>query len=247
MHDALAIPESTPLSQVERVVDTFVAPRKTFTDILRSTNCWLPLLLMVVLTVGWTYTIDKKIGFAAISEQQITKSSKAEEAMQQLPPDKRASRMAMTTSITKGMTYASFIFVVIFIALEALLLWGSFNFGLGAQTRFSQVFAVVVYAGLPRYLIWILSAILVLAGVGTDNFDLRNPVGTNLGYFLTDSPQWLTSGAQFFDVLGLWSLALLVIGMAVVARKTIAQSATVVIGWWVVILVIVVGFTAAFS
>ena len=30
------------LSQVERVVDTFIAPSKTITDILRSTSWWLP-------------------------------------------------------------------------------------------------------------------------------------------------------------------------------------------------------------
>ena len=40
------------LSQMERVVDTFVAPKKTFTDILRSTSWWLPFLLMVLVTLG---------------------------------------------------------------------------------------------------------------------------------------------------------------------------------------------------
>ena len=33
------------LSQVERVVDTFVAPTKTFKDILRDSSWWLPYLL----------------------------------------------------------------------------------------------------------------------------------------------------------------------------------------------------------
>ena len=41
-----------PLSQVERVVDTFVAPTATFTDILRSTSWWLPFLLLVLVTTG---------------------------------------------------------------------------------------------------------------------------------------------------------------------------------------------------
>ena len=41
------------LSQVERVVDTFVAPSKTFTDILRSTTWWLPFLLSVLVTLAW--------------------------------------------------------------------------------------------------------------------------------------------------------------------------------------------------
>jgi hypothetical protein len=103
---------------------------------------------------------------------------------------------------------------------------------------------VVVYAGLPRYLIWFMSAIMLFSGVGTDNFDLRNPVGTNLGYYLTDSPQWMKTAGQFFDVLGFWSLALLVIGMAIVAKKQIAQSATVVIGWWVLILILATAVSA---
>ena len=39
--------EVTGLSQVERVVDTFVAPSKTFADILRSTSWWLPFLIQI--------------------------------------------------------------------------------------------------------------------------------------------------------------------------------------------------------
>ena len=43
-----------PLSQAERVVDTFVAPRKTFTDIRRSASWWLPFVLMV-LSSAWRW------------------------------------------------------------------------------------------------------------------------------------------------------------------------------------------------
>ena len=43
MSDIVANAEaSTPLTQVERVVDTFIAPAKTFHDILRSASGWLP-------------------------------------------------------------------------------------------------------------------------------------------------------------------------------------------------------------
>ena len=40
--EALATPA---LSQGERVIDTFIAPSKTFTDILRSQSWWLPFLI----------------------------------------------------------------------------------------------------------------------------------------------------------------------------------------------------------
>jgi hypothetical protein len=137
--------------------------------------------------------------------------------------------------------------VLIFMLLEALILWGLFNFGLGAKTTFGQVFAVVAYAGLARALTWVLSAVLLFAGVGTENFDLRNPVGTNLGYYLQDSPKWMATAGQFLDVLGLWSLALLIVGMAIISRKKISQSAAVIGGLWILILIVAAGVTAAFS
>jgi hypothetical protein len=247
MPEELAVEGGTPLSQVARVVDTFVAPSKTFTDILRSANCWLPIVLVFLITVGWTYSIDKKIGFQAVSEQQISQSPKQEEMMQQLPPDQRASRISTIATATKWTSYASIVFFLVFVAFEALVLWGTFNFALGAKTTFSQVFAVVTYSALPRSLMWVLSSILIFAGVGNDNFNMRNPVGTNLGYFLTDSAPWMKTAGAFFDVLGFWSMGLLIVGMAIVAHKKVSQSATVIIGWWVLILLIVTGFSAAFS
>ena len=246
MTDEAVVPAGQPLSQVERVVDTFVAPSKTFSDILRSANCWLPLVLMAVMTIGWCFSIDKTVGFASATETQMSKNPKQEEAMQGLPPAERADRMALTVKITRISTYFSIICVLIFMVIETLILWGAFNFGLGASTKFSQVFAVVAFAGLPRALIWLLSSIFLFAGVGTDNFDLRNPVGTNLGFYVQD-PKWLSTAGQFFDVLGLWSLALLVIGMAIISGKKTSQSATVIVGLWVLILLLVTGISAAFS
>jgi hypothetical protein len=247
MANEVLVAEAQGLSQIERVVDTFVAPTKTFSDILRSTSCWLPLVIMFLMTLFFAYSIDKTIGYEAASETQISKSSAQAEALQQLSEADRASRMALTAKITRISSYASVIFVLIFMAIEAAVLLALFNFVLGASTKFGQVFAVVAFAGLPRALMWVISGILLFAGVGTDNFDLRNPVGTNLGYYLQDSPKWISTPATFLDVLGLWSLALLIVGMAIISRKKISQSATVIGVLWLVILVISTGLAAAFS
>jgi ABC-type uncharacterized transport system permease subunit len=67
MSDQALSMEGQPLTQVERVVDTFIAPSKTFTDILRSTSWWLPFVLMLIVTVASTITIDKKIGFDRVA------------------------------------------------------------------------------------------------------------------------------------------------------------------------------------
>ncbi len=60
-----------PLSQVERVVDTFVAPSKTFTDILRNQSWWLPFLLIVVIGYGFVFTVDKHVGWDQVLENSL--------------------------------------------------------------------------------------------------------------------------------------------------------------------------------
>lgn len=247
MTDAVPLPEAPALSQVERVVDTFIAPSKTFTDILRSTSWWLPFILLVIATIGSCFAMDQKVGFDSIAEHQMMKNAAVAEQIQQLPPDQRAAKLHASAKFTRIFTYCAFIPFLIAIAIEALVIWGCFNFGLGAKTTFGQVFAVIMYAGLPRLFTSLLTIIFLFTGVGAETFDIQNPVGTNLGYFLQNSSPALKVAGSFFDVFGLWSLALLVIGMAIVARKSIAQSAAIIVGWWFVMLLVFSGIAAATS
>src|ERR1035441_7388775 len=71
---AAVVGETTGLGQVERVVNLFVAPAKTFMDILRSRSWWLPFLLTVVATVGVTVAIQEKVGWERVVETQVEMS-----------------------------------------------------------------------------------------------------------------------------------------------------------------------------
>jgi hypothetical protein len=141
--------------------------------------------------------------------------------------------------------YAGAVFILIFVAIVALLNWATLNFGMGAKTTFGQNFAVCMYAGLPKIFIGLLNVVLIYAGVNTENFDPNNPVGTNIGYYLTESPQWIKVGLGFFDVFGLWSLLLMVIGLSIIAHKSKAQAAIVAVGWWLFGFLLLTGITAA--
>jgi len=245
MTDAV-VPVGEPLSQVERVVDVFVAPSKTFTDILRSKSWWLPFVIMVIVMMASTFAIDQKVTFEAVAQQQMTKSDAAAERFQSMPPDQREIAVKRTAVVTRYSTYCAFAIVLIFVSFEALILLASFNFGLGAKTTFGEIFAVIMYAGMPRLFVSLLTIVLLYAGVGIDNFDIQNPVGTNIGYFIQDHPA-LRAAGSFFDIFGLWSLALLVIGMAIISRKSIGQSAAVVVGWWFIGMLLLTGVAAAFG
>ncbi len=84
-------------------------------------------------------------------------------------------------------------------------------------------------------------------GGNAEAFDVKNPVGTNLAYYLPDAGPGLKSALSFFDVIGIWCLVLLVIGTAIVAKVSRGKAAAVVVGWWVLILIISAGMAAAFS
>lgn len=246
MDEAVAIGNETAgLSQVERVVDTFIAPSATFKDIRRSASWWLPFLLLLISSLSTAVVVDRKVGFDQVYENQLKMSQKAQDRLAEMTPEQKAQNAKISIAVTKYFSYGGFVLITIFLALYSLLLWASFNFGLGAKTTYAQVFAVSMYAALPYLLLSVLTIISLFAG-NTEGYDYKNPVGTNLAYFLQDTSPWLKGLLQSFDVVKLWSVVLEVIGMAIVAKKTIAQSAIVVgVFWFIGVIATVVG--AAFS
>ena len=234
------------LSQVERVVDTFVAPSKTFKDILRSTSWWLPFLLLVLSSVATAFVVDRQVGFDRVYENSLHASPKAEERISGLTPEQKISAMKTGANITKYSTYGGFVFLLIFFALYALVLWASFNFGLGAKTTYGQVFAVTMYAALPYLVITLLTIITLYFGGNAEAYDYKDPVGTNPGYYMADAAPWLKGLLSTLDIVKLWSVVLTALGMAIIAKKTITQSAVIVgILWLVGVAITVAG--AAFS
>lgn len=217
---------------MERVVDTFVAPSATFKDILRNTTWWLPFVLMVVFSWTSTFVVGRQVGWDRAAENQVHLSPKTEERLSQATPEARASQMAMSAKITKTISYCFPLILLIIFLVYALILWGSFNLVLGAKTTFWQVLAVNWYASLPFLLLSVLGIISVLFGGNAEGYDIRNPVGTNLAYYMSDAPPMLRALLTQLDLVRLWSLALTVLGMSIVAKKTIVQSAAVVLLWW---------------
>jgi Yip1 domain len=222
------------LSQVERVVDTYIAPSKTFTDILRSTSWWLPFLLMVLFSTTSAYVVGKQVGWNQVAENQLRHSPNAEDRLSQLTPEARASQMALTTKITMYSTYLVPVILLVILGIYALLVWAGFNFGLGARTTFGQVWAVTWYASLPYLLTSLVGILTLLFGANIDSYDIRNPVGTNLAYYMPDASPMLRAALTQVDLIHLWSVVLTILGMSIVAKKPMGASAVIVVLLWFV-------------
>jgi hypothetical protein len=109
------------------------------------------------------------------------------------------------------------------------------------------VFATSFYAALPYLIVNVLLIVTLYFGGNAEAYDYKNPVGTNPAYYLPDVAPWLKSILGELDVIKLWTLALEVLGMAIIARKTMAQAALVVVGLWAIRVILTVGAAAAFS
>ena len=230
------------LNQLQRVVDTYVAPEKTFLDIRRNASWWLPFLLSVCISLLFIYSVDRQIGFEKIAEVNINRSAQAQERMSLMPEAQRAQAMHTIAATTRIFSYASPVTSLIFGLVIAAILMVSFNFGLGARESFNRYLAIWFYASLPFAIKFILAAITIFAGASTDNFDIQNPVGTNVGWYLSsDTPLWLRTMLSSVDIFTIWTVVLLIIGCATVARVKRSSAAVVIVGWWVLA---IVGFTA---
>src|SRR5512142_2891881 len=93
--DLMSTPSAVPpiqeptqgLSEAERDIDTLIAPTKTFEDIHRKSSWWVPFLIVAIVSLAFIYTIDKKIGWEQVFQNELAKSPQAQERIEKLPPE----------------------------------------------------------------------------------------------------------------------------------------------------------------
>src|SRR6202035_2828190 len=98
-------PELAPLSEGARIVNTFIAPSKTFTDLRRNASWWAPFLLMAVVSTAFVFTVGHKIGFRKVAETQVQMSPKQATQLDNLPADQREQQMQQRTKGTLVVSY----------------------------------------------------------------------------------------------------------------------------------------------
>jgi len=183
-----------------------------------------------------------------VAENNIHNSPKQTEQMEKLTPDQRATQMKIIAISTEGVMAGLPIFALILTAIMAGVLLATINFGFGGKTTFWQAFAVVFYAGLPGLIKFILGTIAIFAGLAPESFNVNNPSGTNIGYYLPpETSKALLTLATSIDVTTIWTLVLCSIGISIVAGVKRSSGYIAVFGWWVILTLFGTGIAAAFS
>ena len=227
-------PETAPLSEGARIVNTFIAPSKTFTDLRRSASWWAPWILIAVFALVNIYAMGKQVGFEQISKNQVAHSSRAEQ-FDKLPADQQAKQLSISSKIIAGFAYGSPFLILLYCLIATLSLWLTFKL-MGGETTFGQAYAITMYGWLPGIIGAILGTISLFAGVNPEGFDINNPVGTNLAYYLDPETtgKFVRGMASSLDVLSIWTVVLIGIGYACTSKVKRSTAIAIVAAWYLV-------------
>jgi hypothetical protein len=242
-------PEPTPaLSEGARIINTFIAPSKTFTDLRRSAAWWAPFILLGIVSLAFTYTVQKKVGYRKITEDQIQNVPKAAEQFEKMTPEQREQQYEVRTKGTLVFAYAKSVLRIAWFAVIALLLFGTLRLAAGSDVSYKHALAVVVYASLPMVIQLILGIVTLVAGVSPDGYTPDNPVASNPAYFMNPADSLVKYAlAAPFDLFAIWTLVLTAIGFTCVSKTKLGTALAVVFGWYVALCLLGVGIAAAFS
>lgn len=225
-------PEPAPLSEGARIVDTFIAPSKTFTDLRRNASWWGPWLLISICALLFVYTMQRQVGFEQITKNEIAHSSRAEQ-FEKLSPDDQAKQVRFSNTLIGYLSYGTPVTIPIFFAIGTVVLWATFKFGAGANVSFKTAYAIMFYASLPGIIGSILGAISMFAGVDPEGFNVKNPVATNPAHFMDRSGnRFVYEMASSLDIIAIWIIVLLGIGFACNSKVKRSTAIAVVAGWY---------------
>lgn len=240
-----AEPAGPGLSEPQRLIDTFVAPSKTFTDLRRNASWWVPWLVTAIISLTFGIVGAQKLDMQRFIEHEIEKSPSAQRRMEQLTPAQREAGIALQAKIVKGFFYVSPVINLVGGIIIAAILMVVFNFMMGAEVPFQRAMAVVFYSYLPFAISGILLTLSFLVSSDPNTIDINNPMPTNPGFFMDPmGNRFLYAIASSLDIFTLWVVVLLGLGFSLASSNRKPKPSTGITTMLVVFAIFVIGRAA---
>jgi hypothetical protein len=234
-------PATAEKNFLQRIIGVLFSPEETFRDIVRRPNVVAPLLLFLVIGYITTIVIMPIMDWDSIIAQQT-------EAMHKQNPNMTDADVQRMTGITKTMGrvmgYIGPIFGLVWWLVVTGVLFLAFRL-FGGQGTFGSAFGVTLYAWVPLTIFSILMTIIARAKGAFDPTHAATIVMSNPAFLVDMKEHPVLFGLlSSFDIFTIWTIILLIIGYAVMARVSKAKSASIVIPLWALMILIKVGFAA---
>lgn len=245
--NAASVSATETMSTSETLGNIFFDPGATFESLQKKPRFLVVALIMVVMFVGFSVLLFKKVNFEEFMRQQIEKSPRTA----QMTPEQKEQAVKMQSGPV-GKTIAYVIPVVavavLFSAGAGLYLLGVM--AMGGVMSYKQAISVWAYSSLPPAVLGTLVGVIVLLMKPADSIDLAHPESitqTNLGALLnsTSGPVYaLLSQMDLFQFYGLFLAAL---GLKTVGRISSGSAWTIVLAFFIIKVLGKVGWASMFG
>jgi len=198
------------MSEISRLTGVFFEPGKTFEDVARRPTFIVPLVLVMVCSLVYIMLFSQHVGWERMVRHQMETSKQA----QQQTPEQREQAIQMGSKFAPIFGYAASIIGVPLVYLISAAVLLAMVKMMSAPTRFSQVFAIMSYAGVTG-IVFIVLAVAVMFLKNPDDFDLQNPLAFNLGALLdpNSGSKFVYTLATSIDLFAIWKIILIAIGL----------------------------------
>ena len=131
-------------------------------------------------------------------------------------------------------------------AVVSLVLWGTINFVFGGKATFGAIFAMWFFANLPSIFKTLLGILVVFISNTPETFNIKNFAPTNVGAFLPvmETNKAVYALASSLDIVSIWCMVLMSIGLATVAGVKRGSGYIAVFGWWAIVVLVGVAVAA---
>lgn len=225
-----------PSNSFSRIIGVLFSPGQTFAAIARRPDIVLPAVVIFVVFLLATIATVPRIDFEGTYREVFEQKGMAGPQMEQ------AIRFA--TAIGKGTQYLAPLLVIGALAVAALIYWVGVRM-LGGAASYVQTFSVVLYGFMPQVIRGLIKIPIVLSKHNIKLQESETVVRSSLNFlssYKTNPVLW--TFLTRLDLFAIWSLILIVIGLAAASRLSKAKTAAVVIVAWVLMTLLVAGGAA---
>lgn len=219
-----------PQNFVSRLMGVFFSPGETFKEIGLAPKVVVPLIVLAILGALVGFAMAERLDAVKIASMGIEKAvadgkMTAEQAAPQLEAMKKNATIIKATFPLFGVLGS----IVTVFAVAGIFKLASLV--LGTENTFMPILGVTTYAYLAISIVTSIVLVALLFLKSPDDFDMQNPIGSNLGALLTmflgkdGLPKFILTLANWIDVFSIWRLSLLAIGYAAVSRRLKTGSA----------------------
>ena len=229
------------LNLASRIAGMFFSPGDTFRAIVARPR-WLGVMaITLAISAACQYVIWSS---PELQEAMIDQQIRAMDSRGSGATDQQIAGVERFASLLPQIYVAATIFLGPLVAAAiAGIFVGVFTTLMGGQGTFRQMFAVLAHAGAISTLAAIFSAALIAAGIPPSGI---RPPGANLGVFvpMLEDGTFLLTTLQSIDLILIWWLIVLAIGVAVLYKRRPGGIAATLIGIYLVI-ALIIGFASS--